>query len=69
MFTNPSLRDEDHVRNDVEFAIALSLVFCGSMIINVQITGKLFSISQKFHVFFIQHIRSDFACDVYVYVY
>ena len=30
-FTKPSLRYEGHVRNDVEFTIALSLVFCGTM--------------------------------------
>ena len=36
----PYLRVAEHIRNDVQFAIALSLLFCGFMIINVQITTK-----------------------------
>ena len=36
-------RDADHGRNDFEFVIVLSLVFCCPMIIDVQINVKISS--------------------------
>ena len=56
------LRDADHKRNDVEFAIALSLIFCSSMIIYYSDYRGLFS--QNSACFYKQHVRTGFACDL-----